>query len=64
MASKGDKFDKELMETLIILIKSLRLLGQMGEGQKSASWEIQEEGRNKAAQGASKEAQEREERLP
>lgn len=37
MASKGDKFDKELMETVIILIKSLRLLGQMGEGQNSAS---------------------------
>lgn len=37
MASKGDKFDKELMETVIILIKSLRLLGQMGEGQNPAS---------------------------
>lgn len=64
MASKGDKFDEELMETVIIFIKSLRLLGQMGKGKNSASWEIQEEGRNEAAQGASKEAQEREERLP
>lgn len=39
MASKGDEFDKELMETVIILLKSLRLLGQMGEGQNSASWD-------------------------
>lgn len=37
MASKGDKFDKELMETVIIFMKSLRLPVQMGEGQNSAS---------------------------
>lgn len=36
----------------------------MRGGQNSASWEIQEEGRNEAAQGAPEEAQEREEKLP
>lgn len=64
MASQGDKFDKELMETVNTLIKSLRLLGQMGEGPNWARWEIQEQGRNEAAQGTSEEAQERGERLP
>jgi len=37
MARQGEKFDKELMKTGIILIQSLGLLGQMGEGQISAS---------------------------
>lgn len=36
-ARQGDKFDKELMKTGIILINSLGLLGQVGEGQISAS---------------------------
>lgn len=37
IARQGDKFDNELMKTGIILIKSLGFLGQVGEGQISAS---------------------------